>query len=101
MNTEEYLPEWAIKKSDGTLEEGLQLCTKDGRRVGNAVIIKKYTTTFHTGTPMETSFVTYEILTDTGNLAVVNEEEIVGYFYLGNYVMDVKEACKKRGHELV
>lgn len=40
MSDEEQLPDWAARKSDGDYMVPMtQLCTKDGRRIGNAVVL--------------------------------------------------------------
>lgn len=41
MDIEEPLPEWAASRSDGDYMVPMtQLCTRDGRRMGNAVVLR-------------------------------------------------------------
>jgi len=94
---EEPLPEWATRKATGELEVGLQLCTKDGRRMGNGVIIDAYTVTRYT--PLEETYEIWKIMTDMGNVVNMMKEEVDEAFYLGDYVMDVIEAVIQRARE--
>lgn len=91
---EEPLPPWAIGKSNGELKVGVQLCTKDGRRMGNAVVTGQRTATwaYKDGTVPEI----YEVVTDVGNKMRLTTNEVDELFYIGDYVMDVGEALLRR-----
>ena len=94
MCWEEPLPDWAVSKSNNELEIGLQLFTRDGRRMGNAVIINTYTTTYYL--PLETTYEVYVVMTDIGNTINMIADEVAGCFIYGDYIMDVDEAIKAR-----
>lgn len=84
----EPLPEWAVDFAHGKLVLGAQLCTRDGRRMGNAHIV---------AIP-EREFVrneVYLILTDAGNSVAMLESEIKDAFYPPKYVSNVGEVIKK------
>ena len=86
------LPDWAIARNwDYSLIPGTQLCTKDGRRSGNALIVR-------VGEDLEHKRSLYEIMTDMGNTMTFNEVEILGEFTIGDWIMDVTEAvqCRKK-----
>lgn len=86
---ESMLPEWAIARARGQLVEGAQLPTKDGRRMGNAHILKIVPGI--KGVPS----LNYLILTDAGNTVVMSENEIQAQFYPPEYVSSVKSILKK------
>lgn len=66
---EEPLPEWAAKRSDGTyMEVGAQLCTRDGRKIGNAVVID-----------VQEPYA--EIVTDVGTIITFTREELQEFFH--------------------
>lgn len=71
-------PDWAASVSDGTLQPNQQLCTRDGRRVGNAVIVRKLT---------KADFEYWAVLTDIGTLINFTDNEIDELFYRGPYLM--------------
>lgn len=80
----EYVPEWAIGVSDG-LQIGSQLCTRDGRRIGNARI---------TGPEIERgdsmfNFKVWPVRTDFGNELFLTASEIEEFFYPPKWRMDV------------
>lgn len=80
----EVIPEWAERYDpSGTLELHRQLCTKDGRRLGNAFITKIGTTMSITGFKPEPC---YTVLTDAGSQLRMIESEIREYFYIGEYI---------------
>lgn len=84
------LPDWAIARNwDYSLVPGAQLCTRDGRRTGNAFIIRK----------REKNGVTmpdYEIMTDMSAQFFLSESEIHEQFWIGDWIMNVEEAKKCR-----
>lgn len=74
---DEPLPDWATGHNIASeLKEGTQLCTKDGRRTGNARII-------YAGSDEHGAF--YNCMTDRGNLMVLSTSEIHELFYIGLY----------------
>jgi hypothetical protein len=80
----EVLPEWAERYDpSGTLELHRQLCTKDGRRLGNAFITKIGTTMSIADFKPEPC---YTVLTDAGSQVRMIENEIHEYFYIGEYI---------------
>ena len=93
MTDEEYdeqfkrkvLPKWAERYDpSGTLELHRQLCTKDGRRLGNAFITKiGFTLASIADFKPEPC---YTVLTDAGSEVRMIESEIHEYFYIGEYI---------------
>lgn len=80
-------PYWAIRQAKGDLEVGLQLCTKDGRKIGNAHII---------GVLTRNKGCLWTILTDAGNVVSrLTEEEIRSLFYTGCWVSSVEEVVSR------
>lgn len=70
------LPSWASGFTD-TFEVGAIIPTKDGRKVGNAVIISSVTTNVDTF---------YTIKTDIGNVLTLTLKELESYFYPPTYL---------------
>lgn len=81
----EVLPDWAERYDpSGTLELHRQLCTKDGRRLGNAFITKiGFTLASIADFKPEPC---YTVLTDAGSEVRMIESEIHEYFYIGEYI---------------
>lgn len=80
----EVLPDWAERYDpSGTLELHRQLCTKDGRRLGNAFIIKIGMTMSIADFKPEPC---YTVLTDAGSKVRMTESEIRDAFYIGEYI---------------
>lgn len=78
------LPHWATGRTNGQLRIGAQLCTRDGRRTGNAVVLDM---TYGALTdPPQRLFV---VVTDAGTPAYLTEDEVMAMFYPPEYVMDV------------
>lgn len=77
MENLNQIPEWAIGLSHGVLQPGCQLCTKDGRKVGNGFVMSIDDTLFGE---------MYTVLTDAGNSLVLTLEELDDCYYVGNYV---------------
>lgn len=83
MNT--YLPEWAERKAVGTeLCIGRQLATRDGRKLGNAVITGFESKTYAND---PARYVLYHVRTDAGNVCKMSEAEVNECYYLGDYIM--------------
>lgn len=75
------LPEWATGFNYAKeIMVGTQLLTKDGRKTGNAYVIRRYIN----------SQDIWLILTDAGNIFIMNELEINSQFYIGNYLSTSK-----------
>jgi hypothetical protein len=84
------LPEWAIKQSDGTyMEVGAQLCTRDGRKCGNAYVDR---IDFHKHLDQFVAVV----VTDVDNMFRMTHDELESYFFPPKFVMDVEKARKQR-----
>ena len=80
----EVLPDWAERYDpSGTLELHRQLCTKDGRRLGNAFITKIGMTMSIADFKPEPC---YTVLTDAGSKVRMIESEIRDAFYIGEYI---------------
>lgn len=80
----EVLPDWAERYDpSGSLELHRQLCTKDGRRLGNAFITKIGTTMSIADFKPEPC---YTVLTDAGSKVRMIESEIRDAFYIGEYI---------------
>lgn len=96
--SELLLPHWAIGFANGKISEGAQLCTKDGRKTGNAVVfdIEMF--------PDNTLRAC--VITDYANVMVLSEAEIQELFHPPKYIMDVfthkgvKEACLKQKNSI-
>ena len=84
------IPDWAIKKSNGELEVGAQLCTKDGRHIGNAHIIDM-------AISKHSEHIIYTVLTDAGNRIHLSGVEINQLFYAPMWVADYTDVIVKFG----
>lgn len=101
MNCEELeyqfeypLPDWAIEYNvNREVVLGAQLCTKDGRVMGNAVIYD--VNKVKARTDKDCTFL-YSIITDRGNTFKLFADEITECFWVGGYIMDVNEAYQSR-----
>ena len=75
---DEYIkPEWALGPSRGIVEDGLQLCTRDGRRIGNALVCA---TLSRDG---------YLVVTDMGTNLTLCTDEIDELFYRGAWLCEI------------
>ncbi len=82
------LPHWAIKESNGTyMEIGAQLCTKDGRYIGNA-FVNKISKHLKLG-------LLAHIITDAGTSVTMSEKELQSRFYPPKFIMNTKKAKEK------
>ncbi|QGF20918.1 hypothetical protein JT354_gp37 [Serratia phage JS26] len=79
---EAFKPEWAERLAGEELEINLQLCTRDGRAIGNAVIACQVT---------ESHGTYWAVLTDAGNVVKMTDEEIDERFYRGEYIMKARD----------
>lgn len=79
---QQVLPDWAESYSpDGILCPGRQLCTKDGRRLGNAFITRELESI-----PTIVLVTVWEVVTDAGNVLKMTAQEIRELFYVGDYI---------------
>lgn len=87
MTEAEPLPHWAESQIEwgvnGYLCERAQLCTRDGRKIGNAVIVKIE--------PL-TEWV-FTVITDAGNTLILNIEELQELFHPPKFIMHRAPSC--------
>ena len=83
-----HIPPWATKRAAG-LEVGAQLPTRDGRKTGNAHIVRI------TPAPRGRIGLHYLILTDGGNSFVMTEPEIEAQYYPPEFVGNLSQIIKK------
>lgn len=83
MNT--LLPPWATGVYTGNLSRGTQLSTKDGRRVGNAVVVDDGS--WSGGLFQQWFF--YVVVTDFGNKLELTAQEIEEMFHEPKWLMDI------------
>jgi hypothetical protein len=92
------IPEWAKDRNWGyEMLPGAQLCTKDGRRTGNAHIIKVKTLKSPEFVCEENpygEYPAYECLTDAGQSFVFNGAEILEAFTVGEWISDVERVVR-------
>lgn len=85
------LPSWAVSRNDqGLLVVGAQLCTKDGRRTGNAHVIEIDRKTYDGWEGL-----VYNCLTDAGNSFKFNENEIREFFHIGPFISLIGDVLEK------
>ncbi|ABM96890.1 hypothetical protein [Methylibium petroleiphilum] len=77
----EFLPPWATGRAKGWTDIGAQLRTKDGRRIGNAVLV---------GSEQQQGLTFYQVLTDVGTLVHFTERELEEMFHQPDYTMNVE-----------
>ncbi len=79
------IPEWAERRSSGAyMEVGAQLCTRDGRRLGNAYV-DDISHHVQLG-PLA------HVITDMGSTFRMTLEELAEGFWPPAYIMNVSEA---------
>lgn len=95
FNVGDYsVPEWDFRKSDGNyMEVGAQLCTRDGRRIGNARVVEIDNSDWALGHFNPGPLVT--VVSDFDSRFEFNEAELKSYFYPPKFVMKVEEGIKK------
>ncbi len=77
----EPMPSWALCPSiPGTIEDMSQLLTRDGRRIGNAVIFKIDYSSQH-------NLTLFHIVTDAGNILTLTFNEMNEMFYEPKWIM--------------
>lgn len=72
------LPDWASAPAEGNFFPSAQLCTRDGRVTGNAVLMWW---TIVTGMPAAV------VATDAGNVIIVTQAELEDMFYAPEFLM--------------
>jgi len=92
MIPREYLgypiPNWAVGLSEGNyMEAGAQLCTRDGKKTGNAYV--------HKITEHKKLGQLATVVTDVGNIMQLTLPELVNMFYPPQYVMAPNEAARR------
>lgn len=85
ISIDELIPGWALRSTNGQLELGSHLATRDGRRTGNAHIIAIEPAFWDSSIPL------YRVLTDAGTTMALIEREIDQLFYRPKWVSDVAE----------
>ena len=92
------LPEWAADWNwKRSLVEGAQLMTKDGRRMGNAHIVKKE----FRGKGEIIDSIVYVCITDAGSNFTLSAEEINEAFWIGDFLSTPERIIKdfdREGH---
>lgn len=86
-----FMPHWAIGEAHGVLQVGAQLCTRDGRKTGNGVIVSA-----QEGVWRGVRDTIYKVLTDTGNTLTLCTGDLLELFYPPEYLMDVDTAPGSR-----
>lgn len=81
-------PRWATGPATSPFQLGAQLCTKDGRRTGNGVIVHVETMVFPGGIEKPL----YHVVTDAGNAILCMAEAIERIFHPAMWVMDPSKA---------
>ncbi len=77
---EGLLPPWAAGRATKVMEKGAQLCTRDGRRMGNGVVLE-----------LDEKFgrQVAKVMTDSGSVAYLTEREILECFYAPVWIMKI------------
>ncbi|MEO4013012.1 hypothetical protein [Pseudomonas rossensis] len=85
-----YLPHWASDTADGEWVQYAQLSTKDGRRMGNALILA-VTTVEWDGQPVDL----HTIFTDYGNILELTERELASQFHPPKWKIQVERVERR------
>lgn len=73
-------PNWATGTTSGEIALGAQLCTRDGRRIGNAVVI---------AWPIDRHGLFFaEVLTDAGTTLALTVDEVNELYWPPKWLMD-------------
>lgn len=79
------LPDWAVAYNRAKkLTFGTQLCTKDGRKMGNATIFNVESPNYE-----DESIKLYSCISDAGNRFKMNAQEIHERFWIGDYIINL------------
>lgn len=92
------IPDWAVARNFGyELVAGAQLCTRDGRKTGNAHIVsieqKDFPHLAHNQNPYG-EITVYNCLTDAGSKFVFTEQELNTCFTIGDWISDPARIIK-------
>lgn len=88
---EAMMPEWAIRRSTGDYRDpGAILATRDGRHIGNAVVLDWIKEVHYKVCGVVTSHA--KVMTDIGTIIYLNEEEMEIRFFPPQYIADPVEA---------
>lgn len=92
------IPDWAVDRNFGyELVAGAQLCTRDGRKTGNAHIVsiekKDFPHLAHNQNPYG-EITVYNCLTDAGSKFVFTEQELNTCFTIGDWISDPARIIK-------
>lgn len=87
----EPLPEWAVARTDGELVIGAQMCTRDGRRIGNGLIVNIVDVSYE---EQDVSYTAYIIETDMKNTVSLTKSEVEEFFYPPRFICDVEARDK-------
>lgn len=83
--TDAPIPPWATGRACGAfIEIGAQLCTKDGRIIGNAVVVELDERLIG-----DVAKPVARIITDIGTSLVLTENELKEFFHAPEWTMDV------------
>lgn len=84
------IPDWAVDRNFGyELVPGAQLCTRDGRRTGNAHVV-----CLSDRTGISYTETLFECLTDAGSKFVFTEQELNSCFTIGDWISDPARIIK-------
>jgi len=64
------------------IKVGQVLFTKDGRKIGNAVVQRIFHRTYRQQQGFESTLLLYEVRTDVGNTVNFTKQEILDWFHL-------------------
>lgn len=77
-------PLWATGRAQGYTDIGAQLCTRDGRKIGNAVVVEW---------PIEQHGLSVaKIVTDAGTTMLFTEGELAAFFHCPVFLMDAAQS---------
>lgn len=89
---DDLIPFWATGKTDVPCV-GAQLCTRDGRHCGNAVITALISLKSRSGQNL------WEVTTDAGNVICMNDDELAEFFYEPKWVTSVQDSPAFRARQ--
>jgi hypothetical protein len=88
-----YLPHWASASLEGEWVQFAQLATRDGRKMGNAVILAVDTVKWG-----DKLVDLYTIFTDFGNVLRLTEEELAVQFYAPKWQVKANRVSHRVKH---
>lgn len=88
------LPDWAVGRNwDYSLVPGAQLCTKDGRKTGNAHVLRVDERCLNSGKSY------FDCITDAGSyIHDLTEQELLEQFWVGDWISDPKTLIARFGN---